>query len=106
MFEPDERRLRVTTGGPALLVVSENWFPGWVAEVDGEPAAVRRANLTLQAVEIPSGGDHTVTLRFTAPTVTNALRISIVAGVIAVLLFASSYLRGRSAWLRLGRESG
>ena len=72
--DPDERRLRVTTTGPALLVVSENWFPGWVAEVDGEPAEVRRANLTLQVVEIPSSGEHTVTLRFTAPTVKSALR--------------------------------
>ena len=103
VFKPDERRLRVTTSGPALLVVSENWFPGWVAEVDGEPAAVHRANLTLQAVEIPSDGDHTVTLRFTAPTVMSALRISIVAAVITVLLFASSYLRGGPAWLRPGR---
>ena len=105
LFEPDERRLRVTTSGPALLVVSENWFPGWVAEVDGEPAAMHRANLTLQAVEIPAGGDHTVTLRYTAPTVMSALRISIVAAVITVVLFASSYVRGRPGWLRLRRNS-
>ena len=105
LFEPDERRLRVTTSGPALLVVSENWFPGWVAEVDGEPVAVRRANLTLQAVEIPTGGDHTVTLRFTAPTVMSALRISIAAAIITALLFAVSYLPGQPAWLRLGRKS-
>ena len=104
--DPDERRLRVTTTGPALLVVSENWFPGWVAEVDGEPAEVRRANLTLQAVEIPSAGTHTVTLRFTAPTVRSALRLSIVASVITVLLFALSYVRGLPAWLPLGRGSG
>lgn len=106
LFEPDERRLRVTTSGPALLVVSENWFPGWVAEVDGEPAAVRRANLTLQAVAIPSAGDHTVTLRYTAPTVMSALRISLVAAVITALLFASSYMRARPAWLRFGRKPG
>ena len=105
LFDPDHRRLRVSTGGPALLVVSENWFPGWVAEVDGEPAAVHRANLTLQAVEIPAAGNHTVTLRFTAPTVRSSLRISIVAGVITLLLFASSCLRGRLGWLRLGRRS-
>ncbi len=103
--DPDERRLRVTTSGPTLLVVSENWFPGWVAEVDGEPAEVRRANLTLQAVEIPSAGTRTVTLRFTAPTVRSALRLSIVASVITVLLFALSYVRGLPAWLPLGRGS-
>ena len=104
--DPDERRLRVTTTGPAFLVVSENWFPGWVAEVDGEPAEVRRANLTLQAVEIPSAGDHTVTLRFTAPTVRRALRLSIVASAITILLFALSYVRGLPAWLPLGRRPG
>ncbi len=103
LFEPDHRRLRVTTGGPGLLIVSENWFPGWVADVNGEPATVHRASLTLQAVEIPAAGSHTVTLRFTAPTVRSALRISVAAAVITILLFASSYLRGRPKWLRRQR---
>ncbi len=103
--DPDHRRLRVGTTGPALLVVSENWFPGWVAEVDGEPAEVRRANLTLQAVEIPSAGEHAVTLRFTAPTVGSALRLSVVASAITVLLFALSYVRGLPSWLPLARRS-
>ena len=85
LSDPDDRRLRVVTSGPALLVVSENWFPGWVAEVDGEAAEVLRANLTLQAVEIPSAGDHTVTLRFTAPTVRSAMWISVAASLAALL---------------------
>ena len=93
--EPDHRRLGVRTTGPALLVVSENWFPGWVAEVNGEPAAVHRANLTLQAIEIPAAGDHTVTLRFTAPTVRSALRLSLAAAAITVLLLAASLLPHR-----------
>ena len=93
--EPDQRRLGVRTTGPALLVVSENWFPGWVAEVNEEPAAVHRANLTLQAVEIPAAGDHTVTLRFTAPTVRRALRLSLAATAITVLLLAASFLPTR-----------
>ena len=104
--DPDERRLRVTTSGPALLVVSENWFPGWVAEVDGEPADVRRANLTLQAVEIPAAGDHTVTLRFTAPTVRSALRLSIGASVIELLLFGLSHVPGAPGWLRPRQGAG
>ncbi len=105
LYEPDLRRLRVTTTGPALLVISENWFPGWVAEVNGQPSEVRRANVTLQAVEIPAAGDHTVTLRFTAPTVRSALRLSIVASVIALLLFGSSWLHALPARLRPRRGS-
>ena len=86
LYEPDHRRLSVTTEGPALLIVSENWFPGWVAEIDGTAAEVRRANLTLQAVEIPESGTHTVTLRFTAPTVARALRITLAAALTVVVL--------------------
>lgn len=92
-YEPDERTLRVRTSGPALLVVSENWFPGWVAEVNGEPADVRRANLTLQAVRIPTAGEHTVTMRFTAPSVRSALWISLAAAAVVLLLLASPHLR-------------
>lgn len=99
-YEPDERELRVSTTGPALLVVSENWFPGWVAEVNGEPAEVHRANLTLQAVRIPAAGEHTVTMRFTAPTVRRALRISVGAAVVVLALLASSHLRGLAGRLR------
>ncbi len=99
-YEPDERELRLNTTGPALLVISENWFPGWVAEVNGEPADVHRANLTLQAVHIPAAGEHTVTMRFTAPTVGRALRISVGAGVVVLGLLAWPYLRGLAGRLR------
>ena len=104
-YQPDQRELRVRTTGPALLVVSENWFPGWVAEVDGEPADVHRANLTLQAVRIPAAGEHTVTLRFTAPTVRSALWISFGAAVVVLLLLVSPYLRTLAGrWRRRGRS--
>ncbi|MCY3808845.1 MAG: hypothetical protein OXG58_05385 [Gemmatimonadetes bacterium] len=99
-YEPDERELRVSTTGPALLVVSENWFPGWVAEVNGEPADVHRANLTLQAVRIAEAGEHTVTMRFTAPTVRRALWLSVGAAVVVLVLLASPYMGGLAGRLR------
>lgn len=103
VFEPDTRALKVQTTGPALLVISENWFPGWLAEVNGQPAEVRRVNLTLQAVRIPAAGEHTVTLRFTAPTVRSALLISVAAAAVTLLLLASPWLHGLAGRLR-GRQ--
>ena len=37
------------------LVLSEVWFPGWLATVNGEPAPVWRANYTLRALPVPAG---------------------------------------------------
>lgn len=94
--EPDYRRMRVTTTRPGLLIVSENWFPGWVVEIDGAPADLHRANLTLQAVALPSAGEHVVTLRYTAPTVRRALRVSAASAVaVGLMLVAPLLARAR-----------
>ena len=99
MDTPGHRRLTVRSSGPALLVVSENWFPGWEAEVDGRSMPVHRVNLTLQAVEIPGPGEHSVTLRFTAPSVRSALRVTIVCALATLLLLAASFVPAR-LWRR------
>jgi hypothetical protein len=48
---------------PGLLVLSEVWYPGWSATVDGRPAPVLRANYLFRAVPV-APGDHRVELRF------------------------------------------
>ncbi len=57
----------ITLGGPApsgsALVVSENFYPGWSARVDGKPATIARADYTLIGVELPTGA-KSVQLRF------------------------------------------
>lgn len=37
------------------LLVSENWYPDWRAEVDGNEGVVRRMNHTLLGVDLPAG---------------------------------------------------
>ncbi|MEO7368856.1 MAG: hypothetical protein ABIZ36_12930, partial [Gemmatimonadaceae bacterium] len=41
--------------GGSALVVSENYYPGWHATVDGRPAAVGRADYVLTGVQLPEG---------------------------------------------------
>jgi hypothetical protein len=59
----DEVRLAVNVDGPALLVLAENYYPGWEAWVNGEPAPVLLANHTFRAVAVPAG-EHDVVFRF------------------------------------------
>ena len=45
-----------------FLVLSETYYPGWRAQVDGHPVPVLRADGVLRAVYVPAGTHH---VRFT-----------------------------------------
>jgi hypothetical protein len=75
---PNRLELTVRSAEPALLVISDNWFPAWKATVDGEEAPLLRAYHTLRAVPVPAG-DHTVTMVYESEAVAKGLWVSIVA---------------------------
>lgn len=56
--------VRVTTASAGYLVLSDAYFPGWRAAVDGRDASVLQADLAFRAVYLPGGGDHTVVFRY------------------------------------------
>ena len=84
---PDERRLSVEVSAPALLVLSENWFPGWKAQVDGNEEELIRANVTLSAVPIRHAGRHELVLTYTAPTVARASLVSLLSLIVTLCLW-------------------
>ena len=65
---PNGVRLTISSAAPGWLVVLESWDPGWRATVDGEPAAVERADFAFQAIRVPAG-TSTVELRYRPPEV-------------------------------------
>jgi hypothetical protein len=81
--QADGYTLRVRTDGPGLLVVSDNYYPAWIAEVAGEAVDVVRANYTFRAVPVPAG---TTEVRFVYRS--GQLRATALAsaGLILVLL--------------------
>jgi hypothetical protein len=56
--------VRVTTRGAGYLVLSDAFFPGWQANIDGRDTTVLQADLAFRAVYLPGGGDHTVVFRY------------------------------------------
>lgn len=65
-------RIEVQTNNPAagFLVLSEIYYRGWEARVDGQRASVDRVNFTLRGVELPPG-QHTVEFNFRAHSFRN-----------------------------------
>lgn len=58
------------------LFLSDVYYPGWRASVDGRPASVLRANYTFRAVSVPAG-EHTVEMAFVPRTWTLGLALSL-----------------------------
>jgi hypothetical protein len=80
---PNRMGLRVRSGAPALLVLAENWYPAWTAEVDGTETPVLRANHSLRAVPVPAG-ESEVELFFDAGSLGGPLLLSLASLAVVV----------------------
>jgi hypothetical protein len=89
--------------GPALLRLADQWFPDWVATVDGEPVEVLRADYLLRAVAVPAGR-HRVEFHYRPRAIRQGLWVSIVSLAIIVGLLLVERLRPGRA--RAPAESG
>ena len=54
-YEANRVELQVDTHNHGLLVLSDTWFPGWIALVNGKKSPVLRVNHTLRAVALKPG---------------------------------------------------
>ena len=58
-YEPNRIDLATKSSAPAILVLSENHYPGWRCYVDGNFADTLRVDYNLRGVALPAG-EHTV----------------------------------------------
>jgi len=73
---------RVRCDRACLLVISENYHPGWRADVDGRDMRILRADHSLRAIPL-AAGDHHIVLSFRPGSVALGLALS---GATALLL--------------------
>jgi hypothetical protein len=60
---PERIVLQTQNAADGLLLLTEAFYPGWQARVDGEPATIYRADGYFQAVFVPAG-EHEVVFEF------------------------------------------
>jgi hypothetical protein len=83
---PHAVQVRAVTDQPAYLVLTDTWYPGWIARVDGRQARLWRANHAFRAVHVPPG-EHLVEFRYEPTWLLLAIAISgaSLAGVAVML---------------------
>jgi hypothetical protein len=71
-------RLETDCPLPALLVLTDSYYPGWTATVDAEPVGIQLAERAFRAVAVPAG-KHVVEFRYQPATYRIGLFVSLIA---------------------------
>ncbi|MBP6821363.1 MAG: YfhO family protein [Acidobacteria bacterium] len=86
-YEASRLVIETNADKPAVLVVSERHYPGWVATLDGVKTPIHQTDFLLRGVVVPAG-KHTVEMSYRAPQARNGAIISLLTlGLIGWLWF-------------------
>jgi hypothetical protein len=86
-FEAERIAITVESAAPSLLVLSEPWYPGWTARVNGTSAPCIPANAWMRAVRVPAGKSQ-VEMTFHSTYLLLGSVISLAALALVILLLA------------------
>jgi hypothetical protein len=82
-YEPNEVLVKTRSLGPKMLFLSDNYYPGWKAMVDGKESPIYLANFSFRGVFVPRG-EHLV--KFTYKPTSFLLGGAVTLGTFGVLI--------------------
>jgi hypothetical protein len=95
-YDPGHIAAELSAPAPAgsMLVVSENYYPGWVATVDGKTVPTVRADFSFIGVPLQAGATR-VALDFADPAYARGKVVTILATLLALALTAGGVFAER-----------
>ena len=88
--------LKVQTSRPGLAILSDVYYPGWRAEVNGQPAKIYRVNGLIRGVWLPEG-EHKVVFSYWPASFQIGFALAGLSSLIClILLMLSLFARKRS----------
>ncbi len=89
-YEANKVSIQTVSSAPALLFLSDTFYPGWEASVDGVRTIVFRADYAFRAVVVPAG-KHIIVFEYKPKTFYYGIYISMVT--IVILLYCSIVIK-------------
>jgi hypothetical protein len=88
ILSAEEERIvvEVEADSPGLVVLSDSWYPGWVARVNDDVVPILRADLVFRAVAVPKGGSR-VEFDFRPRSLVLGAGVGAIAATALILVF-------------------
>jgi hypothetical protein len=96
-YEPERIQIAVRVENPGYLLLTDTFYPGWVAEVDGKSVPIYRADLYFRAVSL-TRGEHQILFYYRPLVARIGLVVSLAAWLLGALFIAVMLAR-------IGRKS-
>jgi hypothetical protein len=92
-YEPQRVELEVRCASRCLAVLTDLFYPGWQAHVDGDPVDTLRTNYLVRGVIVPSG-THRVSFAYTPLRWRAAAIVSLIATAVLLMIGLRAALTG------------
>jgi hypothetical protein len=89
-YEPDHVRIDADLTKPGIVVLGDNWYPGWKATVDGKDVDVERVDYVMRGT-VASAGRHVIDYRYQP----SSWRIGWIVSLLALLSLATAVVLER-----------
>ena len=104
VYEPEHIVIETDSAANAILSVSEVYYPGWQASVDGEPVPILRAYAGLRAVSLEAG-QHMVEMRYRPLSFQIGLAISAASALSLLATTLWGVIKSRGSANHVGRAA-
>ena len=94
-------KIKTQAAAPTFLVLSDVYYSGWKATIDGQPTRIYQTNYIQRGVQVPAG-EHVIEYRFDPVSFKIGAGITLVSGIsVAYWLFSASRM-----YLTRNRKNG
>ena len=91
-YRPDSLTVQTQSSEAGFLFLSEVFYPGWKAFIDGQPTRILRGNYLFRILEVPQG-EHQVRLAFDPWTIKAGTGITVLTALLVLAVPAFRRLK-------------
>lgn len=90
-YQPEKSLISVKTSRDGLLFISDTWYPGWKAQVDGKNTEILRADYNFRAIPVEHG-EHQIKMYYDPESFKLGQKISLLSLALLAVMMLTKFI--------------